>query len=476
MNKIMKISNLKILIKYKYALYFFITAIPLAFFSVFFYPKTELTIAVTDKTMKMLDESGRIRKEHEESMYYILQEKLDKQGIALKFKAEANDESAKPLLEFLVNDPTIDFTFAKNWGGKLSSEESKKALSLGATRVTPFYFIVKNNTSDIKLIKDLKGKKIAFWSSPEGKKNPVFTIGGDKATEYSSDIYLEKVFKIAGVTAENSKLMNYWPKKISATDDWDVLLAGNTPTIKESSSMNENIYKSLLKNEIKFLEFDDIEAISKNLPQTKLLQIQQSLLEPENNYPRQSFRTLGITTSAFVNKNMDPSHILILSEVLKDMYEKPGKFSQKNEYPNFSAIEMFEPSTVAEKFYKEGENSILKNYFPPVFSAFIAKLLFILAPIFFVIIPLTTIFPDTLKKYFQMKINKYYEEIYSIEKSLEDNDISDHKLIKLRLDHLDEQVRNTKFPLVHDDFVQQIFIVREHIVMIHKKIARMNLV
>lgn len=75
-----------------------------------------------------------------------------------------------------------------------------------------------------------------------------------------------------------------------------------------------------------------------------------------------------------------------------------------------------------------------------------------------------------------MKINKYYEEIYSIEKSLEDNDISDHKLIKLRLDHLDEQVRNTKFPLVHDDFVQQIFIVREHIVMIHKKIARMNLV
>jgi hypothetical protein len=80
-----------------------------------------------------------------------------------------------------------------------------------------------------------------------------------------------------------------------------------------------------------------------------------------------------------------------------------------------------------------------------------------------------------LKKYFQIKINRYYEEIYSIEKSLDDNFISDHKLIKLRLDHLDEQVRSAKFSLVHDDFVQQIFIVREHIVLIHKKIARMNL-
>jgi hypothetical protein len=172
---------------------------------------------------------------------------------------------------------------------------------------------------------------------------------------------------------------------------------------------------------------------------------------------------------------MDPSHILILSQVFKEIYEKPSKYSQKNEYPNFSAIEIFEPSTIAEKFYKEGENSFLKNYFPPIFSAFVTKLLFVLAPIFFIIIPLTTIFPEILKKYFQMKLNKYYEEIYSIEKSLDDNVVFDHKLIKLRLDHLDEQVRNAKFSLVHEDFVQQIFIVREHIVLIHKKIARMNL-
>ena len=55
------------------------------------------------------------------------------------------------------------------------------------------------------------------------------------------------------------------------------------------------------------------------------------------------------------------------------------------------------------------------------------------------------------------------------------NRFFDHKLIKLRLNNLDEQVRNAKFSLVHEDFVQQIFIVREHIVLIHKKIARINL-
>ena len=468
------LMNLNFFIKNKYVIYFIITAIPLAFSFIFFYPKTELTIAVNHNTLKMLDENGKIRKEHEKTRNYILQEKLEKQGIKLIFKAEDNSENAKPLLEFLINNPTIDFTFSSNWGGSLSPEESGKALSLGAVSVTPFYFIVKNN-SNIKLIKDLKGKKIAFWTSPEGKKNPVFTIGGDKASQFSSDRLQELLFKLAGVTAENSKLINYWPNKISANDDWDIVLSSNRPPKKESNSYSQDFYKALIDRKVKFLEFEDIEGLSKNLPHTKLLLVPKSSFEPEINYPDQSFKTLGITTSVFINKNMDPSHIIILSGVLKEMYEKPTRYAQKNEYPNFSAIEIFEPSIVAEKFYKEGESSFLENYFPPVFSAFIKKLLFIVAPILFIIIPLTSVLPGILKKYFQIKINNYYDEIYSIEKFLDDNVIFDHKLIKLRLDQLDEEVRSAKFSFVHDDFVQQIFIVREHIVMIHKKIARMNL-
>ena len=475
MKKILMILNFDLFIKYKYILYFFTIAIPLVFLSIFSYPKTELKVAVNVIRMRLLDESGKVRKEHEKTLMYIFQEKLEKQGIKLIFKAQDNVEYEKPLLEFLVNDPTIDIAFDTNWGGILTSEDRKKALSLGATSVYPFYFIVKNNINDIKLIKDLKGKKIAFRTSPEGKKNPVFTIGGDKASEYSGDILLEKLFKLGGVTAENSKLINYWPNKISANDDWDILLTVNYPTKNGSAEYNQDFYKAMLDREITFLELKDIEGVNNNLPQTKLLLIPESSFQPENNFPSQSFRTLGITTSVFINKNMDPSHILILSEVLKELYEKPGKYSKKNEYPNFSASEMFEPSVVAEKFYKEGESSFLKKYFSPLFSAFIAKFLVVIAPIFFIILPLTTILPGILRKYFQMKLNKYYEEIYSIEKSLDYNVIFDYKLIKLRLDNLDEQVRNAKFSLVHEDFVQQIFIVREHIVLIHKKIARINL-
>jgi len=471
----MKFITLKLISQYKIIIYSCFIIASVSILSLFLYPKTELTIAIPNSTLKTIDEYGRVKKEHDKSRYYILQNKLEEKGIKLNFKAQDSDDNAKPLAEFLINNTEqIDITFSNNWGGKLTEDESKKALSLGAISVSPFSFLIKAKINNINLIKDLKGKKIAFWSSPEGKKNPVFTIGGDKAAEYSSDIFLEKLFKIAGVTAENSKLMNMWPNKSTSTDDWDILLTSTIPTKNGSLSIDADIYKALLKKEIRFLEFKDIEAAHKNLPHTKLLEIPNSLFDPENNFPSESFKTLGITTSVFARRDLDPSLVLILSEVLKEMYGKAGRFSIKNEYPNFTAIEIFEPSNVAEKFYREGESSIFRKYFPPIFSALITKLFFVLAPIFFILIPLTTFFPGALKKYFQMRINKYYEEIYSIEKILENNDITQHKTIKTRLDLLDEKVRSIKFPLLQEEFVQQIFIVREHIVLIQRKLARKN--
>jgi hypothetical protein len=466
-------SKLNLILKLKYLFFIPFTLISIIVISLLLYPKTDLTTAASPSLIKMLDENGKIRKEHEKIPSYILQNKLEENGIKLIFKAQDSEENAKPFLEYMVQNPDkIDFTFSRNWGGELPNDEKIKALSIGTVGASPFIFITKKNKNDIRILKDLKGKKIAFSSSPEGKsKNPVFSVGGDKPSEYSSDIFQEKFFKLAGITPENTKLINYWPNKISEDDDWDIILTSGVP----SKSSQNNLYAALLRDEIQFFEFEDIEAIVKNLPQTILVNVSKSLFNPENNYPSTSFKTIGLTHSVFVRKDMDPTHILILAQVLKDMYGKASRFAVKDQYPNFNAVEIFDPSNVAEKFYREGENSILRRYFSPISSAFLTKLFFILGPIFIIGIPLLTVFPNAINKYFQMKINKYYEEIYNIEKIIDANNVLDITAINDRLQKLDSIVRSIKFPLVHDEFVQQIFIVREHILLIQRKLNRIRL-
>ena len=46
----------------------------------------------------------------------------------------------------------------------------------------------------------------------------------------------------------------------------------------------------------------------------------------------------------------------------------------------------------------------------------------------------------------------------------------DHGVIQVRLDQLDKELGDLKLPLIHDQFVQEIFIVREHIEMIKRKL------
>jgi len=469
--------------KFFYKNQFFITrallVILIIYLSFLLYPKRELTFAIFNNNLKLLnlDENGKIQNQKYpfSRILFLLQEKLENKGVKLIFKSQESLQDEIPVLEFLIrNRSEIDITLYDNWGGKPSDDDKNKAVSIGTVSVRPFTILIKNKGTGIKFLKDLKGKRIAFWTSPEGKKNPVFTPGGEKASQYSSDVFQEKIFELAGITAENTTLINFWPNKISADDDWDILLDFGFPLKEGTNFYAPNIYDALLQDKIKFANFEDIEAVSRKLPFTKLIRVPTSSIDFEKNMPRNSYTTVGVTRSAYVNSNLDPSLIIILCEVLKDIYGEASNFSVKNEYPNFSATEMFKPSDVAEKFYREGEDSFVRKYFPPILSAFITKLFFALAPIFFIVIPLMSFLPNLLKKYYQGEINKCYDEMYAIERIVEMDVDYDRSLLRTRLDLLDEEVRNIKFLFFQDEFVQQIFIVREHIVLIQKRLSRIN--
>jgi len=454
--------------RYKNHLFWLAVTLAIILTAIISYPKTSLTMAAHTGIHKMLDEYGRVLPEYRGSFAYKVQKKLEEDGINLKFVTQDSNDAEKSQLEFLVSSPKIDFTTYGNFGGKLPDSVVQEFNSIGITRVEPMYFFVKNNTN-IRLVKDLQGKKIAFWTSPEGSKHPAFTKGGDKASPYSDDLFLEQIFQLAGVTPENSILMNTWPKPLSFEQDWDIAIAPILPPKKQVDTMSSDMHQALLDHKISFLQFDDLEALSRNLPQYKIVEIPKSLFIPQKNIPPQDFKTLGVTSSVFIHKNLDSSLVLILADAIKNLYDKPTVLSKKGEFPNFSSVESFPSNKVAEKFYREGDSSILKKYFSPTLAAFIEKLVFILAPLFLVIYPLMTFLPKALSNYCQSKVTNYYKEINVIEEALK-SDITDHQMIQVRLDQLDRELRDLKLPLIHDQFVQEIFIVREHIEMIKRKL------
>jgi TRAP-type uncharacterized transport system substrate-binding protein len=460
--------------KYKWLLLFSITFALIIYSAISYYPKTTLTMAVHTSWLEFLDKDGQVKAEYNYDNNYQLQKILKESGVKLIFKAQENNEHEKSQLEFLVtHQDELDFTSYLNLGNRLPIQAGNELNSIGIYGVTPYFFIIKSNKSNIRLLKDLKGKKIAFWTSPEGSEKPVFTKGGDKASPYSDDIILEQLFKLAGVTADNSDLINVWPGKLSMTQDWDIFISQVAIPSSENSQFHKDLYPALLKGEIKYLEFEDIQAIPKLYPHFKVVNLPKSVLSTTDSIPKESLNTIAATKSYFIKKDLDSSLVMILTEAIQKIYSKPRILAQKDEFPNFSSIENFPASPIAEKFYREGGNdSFLNHYFSPTFAAFIKKLLFILAPVFLIAYPILHFSPQILRIYGKYRIANWYKEIYQIEDSLEKAIPEIYSSIELRLSELEKNLRDFKAPLIHSQFVQEIFIVREHIDMIRKKLHK----
>jgi len=460
-----------IYIQNKWLIVVIVSLIALIIGGIYSYPKTELTMAVHTHYLELIDKDGQIKSEYRDNELYKIQNHLKQSGIKLNLKAQESNENEKAVLEFLISNPhQLDFTKYLNLGNKLPANITSEFNSIGIVGLIPYFFLVRTNQSDIQSLKDLKGKKIAFWTSPEGSKNPVFSKGGDKASPYSDDLILEQIFNLAGVTAENSQLMNVWPTKLSYQQDWDVMiLQFEHPSKNDSNIISNDLYPALMSNKIRFLELDDLESVAKRLPHLKIAYFPKSVLEPDEGIPNVNLKTIAATQSYFVRKDLDPSLVIILSDALKQNYSQPRILAQKDEYPNFSSIETFAPHPVAEKFYREGNDTLLHHYFSPTFAAFIKKLLLILGPIFLIIYPISHFAPLILRAYCKYKIALWYREIYFIEASLDKSVPQDFPELRSHLEQLEKDLKEFKLPLIHNQFVQEIFIVREHIDLIKQK-------
>jgi phosphotransacetylase len=69
-------------------------------------------------------------------------------------------------------------------------------------------------------------------------------------------------------------------------------------------------------------------------------------------------------------------------------------------------------------------------------------------------------------------VTRWYKELEEIEKNIAIADQSQIKQTLDRLDRMQQTLVNMRLPLMHNHYVQELFIVREHIELIRKKLER----
>ena len=81
--------------------------------------------------------------------------------------------------------------------------------------------------------------------------------------------------------------------------------------------------------------------------------------------------------------------------------------------------------------------------------------------------------PSSYAFYVKRKVTRWYKELEEIEKNLTVVDSAQIKATLDRLDKMQNTLVNMRLPLMHNHYVQELFIVREHIELIRNKLERM---
>jgi hypothetical protein len=430
-----------------------------------FYPGTSLVVGVNSD---QVDAKGHLK--NDKGPLAKIKNLLAAQGVRLKIKTQSNKKEEKSSLEFLVEDPEVDWVIARNSGAEFDEALSERFSSLGVISYSPLLFFEKAGKARIKRFKDLRGKKIIFRAAPEGNEKPAFTTDAAKVSPYSNNYIIQNFFDLAGITPENTKLINTWPDEISEKGDWDVYITFGFPSDTNSS---KGIYPAILSGKIDFLQFDDLDAVAKKLSYLSVQKLPASAMVPAEAIPNTDVRYLSTTSSVLAKANLDHTLVMILADALDKVFSPANLTRAKDEFPNFRSSQTFEPNPVAVEFYKSGK-PWLGKYFPPVIAGLIGNMLVVIIPIITVVWPIAHFFPSIYRIYVRRKVTPWYKKLEFIEKNchVESEDLRND--LKRQLLEVEKGLQAIKLPLMYGAYVQDVFNAKSHAELVKGKLYRTN--
>lgn len=470
-------------------------AVVLAVSVIYLIPKNTITVG----TYKDLDDS---------MLFFLnrLKYELKNNGITLNFKTQ-DEQKESDIISFLVNDPEVDFVLHGNFGAKL--DKTNDILSVGVVSRSPILFLKNPKSKAAQAIKntgDLGDAKVVVYTRPISNsyvtKAPFWeNVVEESANPHTSLTALEWLFPFVSNDAmpnqisENSLLKNhlklYWPDlnaiyanekpnfELAFPGEWDLLV------------ILDPIYERLLTDllltrQAEFFEFADIDS---TLQRNKLLKVfpyakaSYSKMIPTDwlegkQIPEQDLKLVTYTNSVSIKSSVDSSLVELLTDAVEkasrdsiylDKFRGMGFLSNEiSEFPKFSSEDTFRPHQVAKNFYREGYG-ILSETFTPRVASILKKISLVLIPLVTFLYPLFSFVPNLYNSHVKNKIYLWYKKLELTEAKLSASQL-DQDLIAKELAVLEQDLREMKIPFFYGDYVQDLYIAREHLMLISRKL------
>ena len=113
----------------------------------------------------------------------------------------------------------------------------------------------------------------------------------------------------------------------------------------------------------------------------------------------------------------------------------------------------------------------LQNYLPFWAANYVQRLLLLLVPLAAILVPLARVLPELIAWRRQSRLYRRYGELKFLEQDLASRKLDEGERAEAlaRLDHIEEEIIETKFPL---DFTDRVYTLRQHVDYVRAQLQR----
>src|SRR5512136_47452 len=283
----------------------------------------------------------------------------------------------------------VDAGFVQD--GTSSPSETKNLVSLGAICYSPLWVFYQSQETWDDLSR-LRGKKIAI--GPEGSG----------ARKFSLDL-----LKASGA-AEPPTLLLDIPSGAASK----ALLDGSLDVVMIIGTEDNELVGELLYSEkIKLMSFKHAEAYTRLFPALSHIILPEGILNLSEKVPPQDIHLVATTTSLIVRESMHSALQYLLLDAAMEIHSRASWLNKRGEFPSPKELD-FPLSNSAERFYKKGRPFLL-DYLPFWVAVLVDRLVIILVPVAFALIPLLRGIPWLYAWRNRRRFSRWYEELKSLE-------------------------------------------------------------
>ena len=403
------------------------------------------TALITYFIIPKLPDTLKIAAGQPDSYFYktaeIYKKYLARQGVELEIIQTKGAADSLTLL----NDNKVDLALAH--GGLTTKKESPDLVSLGSISYEPLWVFQRKNTKILTDISQLKGMKVAT---------------GEKGT--GVEVIASKIFNAEGVNEGNTTIL-YMDMK-EATER---LIQGNIDAaVFMDPPENEIIREFFSSSKINEVSLQDSEALRRHFRYLHVIKIPPSGIDLALEQPHSELLTIAPTAYLAANKKLDAALQYLLLSIIDEVHHDPTLISDENEFPSDKDVDL-PLSQDADIYYTKGK-PFLQQYLPFQMASLIERLIKVLLPILLLGAPIFAYAPAAYNWHFRRKLEKRYKSLVEIEEQLANNRFNKSVAeFELMLSDVEKKLNDEKIP---SSFTNQVFILREHIELVQRKIQR----